>query len=66
MKPKCAIDSCETESKHKGMCNRHYDQMRRHGRIGRTIYEPNEIIVYAVAAHDNKIRELFGEYATPR
>jgi hypothetical protein len=45
-----------------GYCNRHYLQIKRHGHIIKTKYEPNEIVIDADIAHivifKNEVRHL--------
>lgn len=42
----CSVSFCELSAKKKGLCMRHYKQMRRCGKILlRTIRDPNEIII---------------------
>lgn len=41
----CSVDFCDLSAKRKGMCMKHYTQIRRHGKIIQfTRYSPNEII----------------------
>ena len=42
----CCITMCESKVLCKGMCNRHYLQMQRHGKIlEKTIYQPRSAVV---------------------
>lgn len=41
----CKVDGCGKGILAKGYCNKHYKQNRIHGRIFRTRYDPNEIVV---------------------
>lgn len=43
---KCKIEKCEKRHYARGYCQKHYDQIRLYGEIGkRTIYTPNEIFI---------------------
>ena len=45
MSKKCSVEGCEKKHYGKGYCQKHYNQIKRHGHIlERTIYDPNEII----------------------
>ena len=47
MKKICSIDGCNnTNILAKGMCNKHYKQIYRHGKTIRTIYDLNKIILH--------------------
>jgi len=51
---KCSVNFCTSLSKKKGMCEKHYMQMRRHGKITQYgKYDKNEI------KHNNKTSEIF-------
>lgn len=41
----CSIESCNKKVKSKGLCDKHYMQVRRHGHVGRTRSDPNETMV---------------------
>jgi hypothetical protein len=43
VKEECIVQSCNKPMLAKGYCNKHYKQIRAHGKIGRTKYDPNEI-----------------------
>lgn len=58
----CSIDSCHNNIFAKGMCNKHYKQMYRYGKIlERTIYDKNEIIKYDDYA-EMKLYDKYGSY----
>lgn len=40
----CKVNGCENKSRAKGYCNKHYQQMLKHGCIIKTMYDPNKII----------------------
>ena len=45
----CKVEGCSNKHLAKGYCAKHYRQMRVYGKItsvGRTIYDPNEIIIH--------------------
>lgn len=43
---KCTVHGCERDYKAKGLCHRHYMQMRQRGKIlERTVFDPNDFIV---------------------
>lgn len=43
----CIVEGCDcAKILAKGMCTKHYKQMYRHGKIIKTIYEPNEVIYH--------------------
>lgn len=42
----CSVEGCNGKVRAKGYCNKHYDQMRKFGKIKRTKFDPNEIIIY--------------------
>ena len=45
---KCKCEWCNSEDIYcKGMCNRHYLQMQNHGKLFKTMYDPNDIIIYS-------------------
>lgn len=47
MEAKCSVEGCNNKHLAKGLCSKHYEQMRRHGCIlKRTIRDLNEIIEY--------------------
>jgi len=42
----CKVKGCNQKFYAKEYCKRHYDQMRKHGKIlNRTIYDPNEFVI---------------------
>lgn len=43
---KCSVEGCNNKHYGKGYCRKHYDQIRRHGKIIKTKFDPNEIIEY--------------------
>lgn len=46
---KCSCEWCNDENiynKKLNLCHKHYQQMKRHGRLFKTIYDPNDIIIY--------------------
>ena len=44
---KCKVEGCNGVHKAKGYCAKHYAQYKRHGEVPeRTIYDPNEIVLY--------------------
>lgn len=47
----CKVKGCTNDKiLAKGLCCKHYKQMYRHGKIIKTIYEPNDIICYETHA----------------
>lgn len=47
----CKVEGCINDKIFsKGLCCRHYKQMYRHGKIIKTIYEPNDIVCYETYA----------------
>lgn len=46
MDKKCKVEGCNGKVKGKGYCGKHYDQIRFFGKIKRTKYDLNEIIIY--------------------
>ena len=76
---KCKCEWCNSEDIYcKGMCNRHYLQMQNHGKLFKTMYDPNDIIIYsdyaeivirnkqgdikAIAVIDIEDLEMIGQY----
>ena len=46
MEKKCKVKGCEDEYAYKGYCNKHYLQIRRHGKtLERTMFDKNEIVL---------------------
>lgn len=46
---KCKVEGCENKHKAKGYCGRHYEQIKKYGRVtktGRSRLDPNEIIIH--------------------
>ena len=43
---KCKIEGCENKIKSDGLCCKHYQQIQKFGKIKRTKFDPNEIILY--------------------
>ena len=42
---KCSVDGCENKHKAQGYCNKHYQQMKKNGKVSsKTIYDLNEIV----------------------
>ena len=57
----CKVDGCtNTKIFAKGFCAKHYKQMYRHGKILKTIYEPNDII-YSNNYAEIILRGKYGE-----
>ena len=47
----CKVEGCTNDKiLAKGLCNKHYKQLYRHGKIIKTIYEPNDIVCYETYA----------------
>lgn len=48
-KKKCAVDGCKSKYYAKGYCERHYDQIKRYGKIinasNRTVFTPNPFVI---------------------
>lgn len=45
----CSVEGCNSKHRAKGYCTKHYQQIKKYGEIisiGRTMYDPNEIIIY--------------------
>ena len=43
----CKVPGCSNDSKWKGLCVKHYTQMRRHGRIlDKTRFDKNDVVVH--------------------
>lgn len=42
---KCKIKDCNKTHAALGYCQKHYCQIKKHGKIHRTMYDPNEIII---------------------
>lgn len=42
---KCCCEWCDDEIYCRGMCNRHYLQMQKHGKFYKTVFDPNDIII---------------------
>lgn len=40
----CSVDTCNGKVKAHGYCSKHYAQIKRHGKISKSIYDPNEIV----------------------
>ena len=58
----CKVEGCGRKHKAIGYCERHYFQIKKHGKIlERTIYDPNEIIIKGdhaeVVLYNKKCRE---------
>lgn len=43
---KCKIEGCENKIKSDDLCCKHYQQIQKFGKIKRTKFDPNEIILY--------------------
>jgi hypothetical protein len=57
----CKVEGCTNDKiLAKGLCNKHYKQMYRHGKIIKTIYEPNDIVCYETYA-EIILRDKHGE-----
>lgn len=42
----CSVPNCDEKYYGKGYCEKHYKQIKKHGKIlKRTKYDPNEIII---------------------
>jgi len=41
----CKIEGCSTKAHARGYCNKHSEQIKKHGQVVRTAYTPNEIII---------------------
>jgi len=59
----CKINGCGRKHLSKGYCSKHYQQVRKHGKIlKRTIKDPNEIIIKGSIAeiilYNNKCKEV--------
>lgn len=42
----CKIEGCSNKIKANGYCTKHYTQIRKFGKVKRTKFDPNEIILY--------------------
>ena len=42
----CKVEGCNNKYYAKGYCEKHYNQIRKHGKIKRTIYDSNEIVLH--------------------
>ncbi len=49
----CSINNCDKQTFCKNLCQKHYTQMYRYGKVSRTQNDPNEIII------GNKICEMY-------
>lgn len=57
----CKVEGCTNDKiLAKGLCNKHYKQMYRHGKIVKTGYDPNDIICYETYA-EVILRDKHGE-----
>lgn len=57
----CKVEGCTNDKiLAKGLCNKHYKQLYRHGKIIKTIYEPNDIVCYETYA-EIILRDKHGE-----
>ena len=58
----CKVEGCNNKHYGKGYCAKHYQQIKRKGKIYKTYKEPNDIILYDDYAEiiilDNKSNEV--------
>jgi len=47
---KCSVDWCESTSVLNGLCGKHYQQVRKHGKAIKTLYDKNKIIQHETYA----------------
>ena len=58
----CKVEGCNNKHYGKGYCGKHYQQMKKKGKIYKTYKEPNDIVLYDDYAEiiilDNKSNEV--------
>lgn len=58
----CKVEGCNNKHKAKGYCAKHYMQQRQYGKIKRTKYDKNEIILYKnyaeIVLYNNNCNEI--------
>ncbi len=58
----CQVEVCQNKHVAKGYCHKHYLQMRKYGKISRTVKDPNEIIIKdniaEIVLYDKECKEI--------
>lgn len=58
----CSVEGCNNKHVAKGYCQKHYYQIKKYGETERTMFSPNEIVIYdnyaEIVLYNNRVTEV--------